>query len=89
MSLHRDQVSAELEMFYRLSVDEAVEQLGSLLDDGRPKSRGLVPVLQSRSVELPLECVAGGAGERRGVDVGESPKKTWFGVSVGSSEGRQ
>ncbi len=79
---------AELELFYRMSVAEAVEKLGELLDDGRRKGGGLVPVVSSEPEGIRAECPVGGAGERRGNDALKGDKAAWFGVDVGLREER-
>lgn len=73
--------------FARRLLELAAEEglMGDFGDGRTRKSSGLGPVFRSEPEQG--ECVAGGAGERRGEVLGDGPKKAWFGVGVGCGEG--
>jgi hypothetical protein len=85
--LIRKRNSAELEMFYQLSVEEAVKVMWRSLDDGKRKGRGVGEAFQGLSSED--ERPGSGVGERWGADPKESPKASWFGVVIGIGKGER
>lgn len=85
---------AELEMFYRMSVEDAVKKLSFLLNppkakhDREGKNRRVGKVLSPESAQIRDERFIGGTRIRWRGDVGECPERTWITPVSGVGERR-